>query len=44
VFAIDEDTALLLDEGRARVAGKGSARLFDADDEAVYASGQRFTV
>ena len=44
VFAIDEETALLLDEGRARVAGKGSARLFDADREAVYAPGERFTL
>jgi cyanophycinase len=42
VFGIDEDTAVLLDEGLAHVAGKGSARLFKDDAEHVYASGERF--
>jgi cyanophycinase len=44
VFGIDEDTAILLDEGRARVAGRGSGRLFDGSDERAYASGERFTL
>jgi len=42
VFGIDEDTAVLLDEGRAHVAGKGSARLFKDRAEQVYDSGERF--
>jgi len=44
VFGIDEDTAILLDEGHCRVAGKGSARLFGDEGERVYASGERFTL
>lgn len=44
VFGIDEDTAILLDEGRARVAGRGSARLFEGTGEHAYASGERFTL
>lgn len=44
VFGIDEDTALLLDEGHARVAGRGSARLFEGAGEREYASGERFTL
>lgn len=42
VFGIDEDTAVLLDEGHAHVAGKGSARVFDGLDETAYAPGERF--
>jgi cyanophycinase len=44
VFGIDEDTAVLLDEGHGRVAGRGSVRLFDARVESVYATGERFAV
>ena len=44
VFGIDEDTAVLLDEGHGRVAGKGNARLFAEDGERAYASGERFTI
>jgi cyanophycinase len=42
VFGIDEDTALLLDGAHARVAGRGSARVFDATNMNAYASGERF--
>ncbi|MGZ4189373.1 MAG: Type 1 glutamine amidotransferase-like domain-containing protein [Actinomycetota bacterium] len=44
VFGIDEDTAVLLDEGRGRVAGKGGARIFRAGAESRYASGDEFRV
>ena len=44
VFGIDEDTAVLLDEGHGRVAGKGSARLFATGSERVYDSGARFSL
>jgi len=44
VFGIDEDTAVLLDEGHGRVAGKGSARLFADEREDVYASGASFSL
>ena len=44
VFGIDEDTAVLLDEGQGRVAGRGNARLFAEEGERVYASGERFTL
>jgi cyanophycinase len=42
VFGIDEDTALLLDGAHARVAGRGSARLFAEGTERRYESGARF--
>ena len=44
VFGIDEDTAVLLDEGHGRVAGKGSARLIESTTESVYGSGERFSL
>jgi cyanophycinase len=44
VFGIDEDTAILLDEGHGHVAGRGSARLFEGNGERAYASGERFTL
>jgi cyanophycinase len=44
VFGIDEDTAVLLDEGHGRVAGKGSARLFGTGAEQVYDAGARFSL
>jgi len=44
VFGIDEDTAVLLDGGAARVAGRGSARLLSAHDETAYAEGETFRV
>lgn len=40
VFGIDEDTAVLLEGGRARVAGRGGARLFRDGEEAAFASGE----
>lgn len=42
VFGIDEDTAVLLDEGRARVAGRGGARLFQGGLEATHRPGESF--
>ena len=44
VFGIDEDTAVLLDEGHGRVAGRGSARLFGTGAEQVYDAGARFSL
>jgi cyanophycinase len=44
VFAIDEDTAVLLDGGHCRVAGKGATRIFARAQERLYASGARFTL
>jgi hypothetical protein len=44
VFGIDEDTAVLLDEGHGRVAGRGGARVFEGTSERAYASGERFTL
>jgi len=44
VFGIDEDTAVLLDEGHGRVAGRGSARLFGEGSEQVYDAGARFSL
>jgi cyanophycinase len=44
VFGIDEDTAILLDEGEARVAGRGGARLFAEGKELSYQSGDRFAL
>jgi len=44
VFGIDEDTAVLLDEGHGRVAGRGSARMIGAQNETVYGSGERFSL
>ncbi|HVL33034.1 MAG TPA: Type 1 glutamine amidotransferase-like domain-containing protein [Actinomycetota bacterium] len=43
VFGIDEDTAVLLDEGSGSVAGRGSARLFARDGTmTTYTTGERF--
>lgn len=42
VFGVDEDTAVLLDEGRGRVAGRGSARLIDGAARATYSPGESF--
>lgn len=42
VFGVDEDTALLLEDGQALVAGKGEARLFARGTESRYGSGDRF--
>ena len=42
VFGIDEDTAVLLDDGRASVAGAGSARLLRHNEERAYGPGDRF--
>jgi len=40
VFGIDEDTAVLLDRGRARAAGRGIARLIDAGGWHLLMAGQ----
>jgi cyanophycinase len=40
VFGIDEDTAVLLDEGRGRVLGKGGVRLFSDGDVWRYVAGE----
>jgi len=41
VFGIDEDTAVLLDGGRAHVAGAGAAHLYrDEHDAAIYRAGE----
>lgn len=42
VFGIDEDTAVLLEDGRARIAGAGSGRLFRDGASAVYQAGEAF--
>lgn len=42
VFGIDEDTAVLLEGTHARIAGRGSARLFSAAGARSYVSGERF--
>lgn len=42
VFGIDEDTALLLQDGECRVAGAGTVRVVDRDEEQTYTSGARF--
>ena len=42
VFGIDEDTAVLLEGSHARVAGKGSVKLFKRGAEHTFASGARF--
>lgn len=44
VFGIDEDTALLLDEGHARVAGRGVTRVFTEAENHTYAAGARFAL
>lgn len=44
VFGIDEDTAVLLNEGKGRVAGKGGARIFRDGAELHYGSGADFRV
>lgn len=44
VFGIDEDTAVLLDEGHGRVLGRGGARLFRGGARAEYVPGDRFEV
>lgn len=42
VFGIDEDTAILLDRGNARVLGRGRALLFRGAERRVFAAGDRF--
>lgn len=44
VFGIDEDTAVLLDRGRAQVLGRGVVRLIRGADRRVISSGERFDV
>jgi cyanophycinase len=42
VFGIDEDTALLLERGRARVLGRGQVRLIQGEQRRTYRSGDHF--
>lgn len=42
VFGIDEDTAVLLEDGRATVAGAGRARLFGSDRSQIFEPGATF--
>lgn len=42
VLGIDEDTAVLLEDGTARIAGAGSSRLFRSGTVERYIAGERF--
>lgn len=44
VLGIDEDTAALLEEGSAEVAGRGAVRLIRGTERTIHASGTRFDV
>lgn len=44
VFGIDEDTAVLIDRGHARVLGRGCVRLFRGAERRVFATGDTFDV
>jgi cyanophycinase len=44
VFGIDEDTALLMDGGHARVLGRGCVRMIRSAGRALFRAGDRFEV
>jgi cyanophycinase len=44
VFGIDEDTALLLEDGNCRVAGAGTVRVIVDADERTYTAGMTFSL
>ena len=44
VFGIDEDTAVLLDDGDGMVAGRGAARLITGETVQTFPAGERFSL